>query len=106
MISILEGWQKQGGKLGRVKFWRGAWSDKGVAHSSALVTHVKIPRFPFVNKKDNNVFFRERLKIWKISMRALAEGQKAGLESKERCSMWRGAARCPPGNCHSQALNH
>lgn len=50
VISILEGWQKQRGKLGRIKFWRGAWSGKGVAHSSALVTHVKIPRFPFVNK--------------------------------------------------------
>lgn len=102
MISILEGWQKQEGKIGRVKFWRGAWSDKGVAHSPALVTHVKISRFPFVNKKDNNISFRGRLKIWKIPVRALAGEQKAGLKSEQRCSVRRGAAQ----GDHSQALNH
>lgn len=69
-----------------MKFWRGARSDKGVAHSSALVTRVKISRFPFVNKKDDNISFRGKLKFWKIPKRALAGGQKAGLQSKERGS--------------------
>lgn len=93
VISILEGWQKQGGKLGRAKFRRGAWSDKGVAHSSALVTHVKISRFPSVNKEDNNISFGGRLKIRKIPVRDLADEQKAGLKNKRRCSVRRGAAQ-------------
>lgn len=48
-------------------------SGRGIAYVPALVTSLKISRFPFINKKDNNISFGGRLKFRKIPMTALAE---------------------------------
>lgn len=83
-------------------------SGRGVAYIPALVTRLKISRFPFINKKDSNISFGGRLKIRKIPMTALAEGQKTWVKSEQRYSMReRGSAvrLCPPGSLHDQALN-
>lgn len=48
-------------------------SGRGITYVPALVTSLKISRFPFINKKDNNISFGGRLKFRKIPMTALAE---------------------------------
>lgn len=58
-------------------------SSKGVSHSPALVTPLKIPRFPFVNKRNNIISFGGRLKFRKIPMAALAGGQNTRVQSEQ-----------------------
>lgn len=89
-----------------MRFRRAAHSSKGVAHSPALVTHLKTSRFPFTNEKDNNISFGERLVIGKLLMAALAEAQKTWVKSKQRCGTWEsgreGRLRAQPGPCSIQ----
>lgn len=63
--------------------------------------NLKISRFPFINKKDNDISFGGRLKI---PVTALAEGQNTWVKCKQRCSVqeWGSAVRLhahPGGHC-------